>query len=660
MQGPVLPKATGTPLGNAKSGNVGIAGENYKSEILVDKKTGEMTHINKPTPIDLSKTDVIGEKQTDEIFKNRAFANGTDYFKKLFTDKNTSDDIFEALEKYNQKAYNSINSWFTGESYKIFADKFLSNEEKNALIDKLKSQFYEGFGDQSGYEKLAEDAYQNVVNAYLAWRELVETNQLEEDQDIYDKFVELATSYYEKTLEAGEHINDLLQKKIEQISNLQSALDSLFSLRIDKYESLSSLLSKHYNLINSLADEQHELNKELIEAETVGARMSEYEKQTLFTKEEHTKLSKKLNSVLQDANKIQSEYTQAIENATEDTIEEITNHYERQYELKQKEYNIVKAELSLAKAQQELENVKNEKSEKVWNGSRWVYEASVQDVIDAEDKVEDAKYDLFKAKTEQTQQIALDALSEQSDELKTQQNKLANALKELSGETTDARIQLINALTNIATVDLPAFGEVINTIGSDLLSLFGVNSSEISNIYKKTTGGYGSYSSAIKQMQANSAAWFGASGAERSNLEKENSKIGEALGLKRGNDGVWRDKKGNRAYKNGKKNTPSGIAQFDEAGLGSEIIIDGKGVFRQFDAGDTVFSKDMVDKLWNLSNSDAYIPNLMPEIKTPDMTQFINNDTKQDNRSFSVNGVTVEDSKGKELLKQVAQYFCRM
>ena len=72
---PYLPNyEKGTPLGNKLAKNLGIAGENYKPEILVDKATGEYEYIDTPTFIDTSKTDVIGEKATARIPK---FATGT-------------------------------------------------------------------------------------------------------------------------------------------------------------------------------------------------------------------------------------------------------------------------------------------------------------------------------------------------------------------------------------------------------------------------------------------------------------------------------------------------------------------------------------------------------------------------------------------------------
>lgn len=66
--------ASGTPGGNAKAKDLGIAGENYKSEILIDKATGKTTIIDSPTIIDTTKTDVVGENVTARLSR---FANGT-------------------------------------------------------------------------------------------------------------------------------------------------------------------------------------------------------------------------------------------------------------------------------------------------------------------------------------------------------------------------------------------------------------------------------------------------------------------------------------------------------------------------------------------------------------------------------------------------------
>ncbi|MDO5398280.1 MAG: glucosaminidase domain-containing protein, partial [bacterium] len=49
--------------------------ENYKEEILINKKTGEMVTIDEPTFIDTNKYDVVGEKTTAKVLPQ--YANGT-------------------------------------------------------------------------------------------------------------------------------------------------------------------------------------------------------------------------------------------------------------------------------------------------------------------------------------------------------------------------------------------------------------------------------------------------------------------------------------------------------------------------------------------------------------------------------------------------------
>ena len=53
----------------------GVAGEHYKPEILINKKTGEMITIDEPTFVDTGKYDVVGEKTTAKALPQ--YANGT-------------------------------------------------------------------------------------------------------------------------------------------------------------------------------------------------------------------------------------------------------------------------------------------------------------------------------------------------------------------------------------------------------------------------------------------------------------------------------------------------------------------------------------------------------------------------------------------------------
>lgn len=80
-------------------------------------------------------------------------------------------------------------------------------------------------------------------------------------------------------------------------------------------------------------------------------------------------------------------------------------------------------------------------------------------------------------------------------------------------------------------------------------------------------------------------------------------------------------------YRKGTKSAISGLHIYDEDDPGSEVLVTKYGVLRQFDSGDTVFNKDQVEKLWNLSKGittpNMYMDNL--GAKLPDISNMSNN-----------------------------------
>lgn len=80
-------------------------------------------------------------------------------------------------------------------------------------------------------------------------------------------------------------------------------------------------------------------------------------------------------------------------------------------------------------------------------------------------------------------------------------------------------------------------------------------------------------------------------------------------------------------YRNGTRSASAGVHIYDEEDPGSEVLVTKYGVLRQFDSGDTVFNKDQVEKLWNLSKGittpNMYMDNL--GAKLPDIPNMSNN-----------------------------------
>ena len=91
---------------------------------------------------------------------------------------------------------------------------------------------------------------------------------------------------------------------------------------------------------------------------------------------------------------------------------------------------------------------------------------------------------------------------------------------------------------------------------------------------------------------------------------------------------IWMlDQLKSHGYRKGTKSATKGLHIYDEDNPGSEVLVTKYGTLRQFDSGDTVFNKDQVEKLWNLSKGIT-TPNMFMDnlgVKLPDIPNISNN-----------------------------------
>lgn len=103
----------------------------------------------------------------------------------------------------------------------------------------------------------------------------------------------------------------------------------------------------------------------------------------------------------------------------------------------------------------------------------------------------------------------------------------------------------------------------------------------------------------------------------------------------------WMKSRGIGGYRKGTKSATKGLHIYGEDNPGSEVLVTKYGVLRQFDSGDTVFNKNQVEKLWNLSKGittpNMYMDNL--GAKLPDITPV------STNKSVDIGGINVNVDK---------------
>lgn len=537
-----------------------------------------------------------------------------------------------ATRKKRIEELNTANAGLHNEAEWLRTDNKFYDKDGN-LIDT--NTWFNSFGEET-------EEYKTFYNSQTS----------KEEQERIKNFFEKISKYKEAYMDNAEEIvglnKEILQGEKEIVDMLENAFDEIeraYDLNISRLNSQSTLLTSHYDLVNAINEEQHNLNKELAEAEIAGAKMNEVERQTLFTKEEHARLSSKLSKIMGEANDLQSDYLSDLKTATEDTIEEITNNYERQYELKLKEYEIVKAELEVAKAQQRLENVENEKSVRTWDGKSWIYEANLQDVIDAQNAVEDAKYELQRSQAETAQQIALNKLDHKADSLETEKNKFTTTLDEITSKAKLSGKELSDALNFISENDLPVFEKIIQSVGETLEELL---SADDRRDYSFSSIMSYKYSSTVAKMKANSEKWRTASVSERASLHDINQGLGDSIGADYDDvTGTWKDKNGNRLYANGTNKAKSGWGMFDENGIGSEYVLTKDGILHNFNMGDKVFNPQMGNNLYEAAqiNWKKFSLSDFGGLASVDNSiRNMSNDTY-----YSVNGVNINSEEGGEI-----------
>ena len=156
----------------------------------------------------------------------------------------------------------------------------------------------------------------------------------------------------------------------------------------------------------------------------------------------------KLEKIQGEVNDLTLNYKNDIMGKTADEIESITSNYERQYELKEKELEIAKNELEVLKAQKNLENVLNERNTEMFINGQWQWVANAQDVIEAQEELADARYNLETAEfdRQQTQLIQqFDAIVQSLEEEVEKVNKSFDDLKDKINGKPDNVVEALGA-----------------------------------------------------------------------------------------------------------------------------------------------------------------------------------------------------------------------
>ena len=439
---------------------------------------------------------------------------------------------------------------------------------------------------------------------------------INDDEEYYKILNENRVKYQEAIKEQESDLKQRLQnavdREIESIEEVTEKRIEAKDLELSKLSAEQTLLQKHYNILNSITEEQHNIQKELDASLVMYEYLDEETRKLLFNQDDYNKLNEKLLELQGEAANLQSWYTSEILGAEAENIDEITSKYEQKYEILMKSYEIAKAELDVAKKRQQLDNVLNEKNVRMLINGKWEWVANTQDVINAQNELADAEYAKEQAENNLVQQEALNSLTTEQDVLETEKNYLASNLEDIRERWDKIMERMEDNTESVSEVlDLIALSggeglqKITNRVGEALVDFYG-DITEMLGHRETLDVDFDSnidYSEAMKLFPKGSFLWNYFN-------NKRNNKI-DTMGLH------W------EKYANGAKHAKRGLAWINENSKYETIITNDGALIplANFAGGEKVFSKEMTDRLWSLAQAPLNETSLnLPNIKSDSNT----------------------------------------
>lgn len=646
-----------------------------------------------------NKLDVVGQNKYNLDATLTSMQNAQDEFNSSYQleyanfmankDGMSNDEQIAALDQLKSKQVEAMGEIGVEFAQEI-ANHFLKYMEdvKNGVVE-YDSEIVQSYKD--AYEKASEyaqqadeyikEAKENRLNAYLddADSYIDDMNFWDKEQDTIwkngdsevkarqRKLDKLRKDFPEAIEEIKQAEKDLEEAKRSEkerfISDLQDAcnreieieqdkvdkIKKVNNLNISRYSSLLKLLDSFHNIQTSITDEQHNIAKELMASKAMAEYLDEDTRKLLFNDDDYKALSNTLEGIAKKASDLQAKYNRDILSATAENIDEITNGYERQYELLMQQYEVEKAKLEVAKKQQQLNNVLNERNVLMYIGGQgWTWVANTQDVINAQNELADAQYGVNKLddgkantndeadylKVKHNLEALSDTLQTENNELDKQMEDHRERLDKLVKRMEDEHQTVSDVLNSIAVNGGEYIHTVVNKCGSAL-----------ENFYEKLTGdsldyAYDpniDYKAIMDTLPKGSYLW--------EYLNKlRNAKI-DAQGLSY------------EKYASGTSSAKPGLGLTGEDGL--EYIISPKygklipiktPTLMGYDGHEKVFSNEQVQKLWELSKGQIFDFQNMKgfNVTYPSPSASKSEIITHDNRIY-LNGVEIKGDDGEAL-----------
>ena len=431
------------------------------------------------------------EENTTQWLKvqNQLLTNQRKQIQEIYRANSKINQQFDKIQSENPQ-YN-IASWFdeNGEStlaYKNLLNSFAEQERQYRATVALGSE--EDIEAAEKYIEKLEEQRDYVENLFDSASQLKEA-WIDNRDALQDLFAEMNDTLKEMR-------DTLLDKFMTALEDRVDEVNQAYEDNIDRLDSLITVQERYNDVINSSLDTQAELRKELQSNKDSYQYLDDYMRSIIFNEDDYKELSKELDKVMSDMNALSDEYQYKINNLTEDEmymLDEITNEYERQVDLKEKEYEILQAQLDVVKARTQLENARNERTVRMFVGNEWVWTADPNEIKSANEELADAQAEVERLEREKEQEELLHQMEAEQDENQMAIDKNEQLLEQIQDrvdEITTETKSIEEWLELIATEGPPMLHDIFADIGTkleELMNDLGNDSSKVDAAGQNTT-----------------------------------------------------------------------------------------------------------------------------------------------------------------------------
>ena len=431
------------------------------------------------------------EENTTQWIKvqNQLLTNQRKQIQELYRTNSKIEQQMEKIQSENSQY--DINSWFDEAGndtleYINLINSFAQKEKEYRATVTINSQedlenaekYIENLKEQREY---VENLHDSVSQLKEAW--------LDNGEELQDLFTEMNDTLKEMRDTLLDKFMGALEDRVEEVNQV-------YQDNIDKLDSLITIQEKYNDIINNTLDTQAELRKELQSNKDSYQYLDDYMRSIIFNEDDYKKLSGELDDLMSEMNALSDEYQYKINNLTEDEmykIEEITNEYERQVELKEKEFELLQAQLEVVKARTKLENAQNERTVRMFANGQWQWVADPEEIKSANEELADAQAAAEQAIREKEQQEYLNSLEAEQDKNQLEIDKNEQLLEQIQDrvdEITTETKSIEEWLELIATEGPPMLHDIFDDIGTkleELMDSLGNDSSKVDAAGQNTT-----------------------------------------------------------------------------------------------------------------------------------------------------------------------------